>query len=689
MPKDYYENLRLEFFNKIDALKTKNFFEFYKHSPAFFIALNLAYFVLAEEKLISVDKNNNDITSRYKLNMSSELVEHVFEGKLFNQVITEITEKEKKGDNLWFLSALRNSILHGGIEDINLEDMSIKISSTHNLNKLKANIPIDFFSDFIDEFANNRLKNDTVYLIDDLYGFNFQVEISSKKPIKNKEFIKNEIQLLYDKILTTYNEYFQGELPEDENSKDMIQKLLQISAISTRNSKKYDRVVKDIIEEQLTKAIQKHFLDYNLSIRTLPKKATLDYLHYKNTLSYTDYLSQIENFYQNYMENSRIVSDVMNFTDSQDIKKLTPQIVQKRIHEIREKNGENFKYDKILTEILTLDYPCRIDSFSGINHIDMLTAREISRKIYNYKKMDYPAEVIITRIKEHYDTFYKKYNQIFRSKGYISDEDMDVYNKICNTDKISEFYEKFNSDRSKMLVGLLYVFGINMYVINKENNFDNLEEIDDYSFMDNLDIEMYSLVAMKEIENLKSKKISVCKSLKSLIKKHKKYSANPKFPKDKLDDIQCDIDRAKQEINDIDNKLESAKIQKFRNGYMALENNNKRKAAIIRNCLSHNGRIRIIYENNYQGKTSVLLSDYNENNSTAFVKCSIDQLFKFLRHDAFRDSMSNEDTKTINLLKIAENALKGTSTSKADEAKGVEQTELNLENIKEGETKDD
>jgi len=61
-------------------------------------------------------------------------------------------------------------------------------SNTHNLNKLKANIPIDFFSDFIDEFANNRLKNDTVYLIDDLYGFNFQIEISSKKPIKNKEF---------------------------------------------------------------------------------------------------------------------------------------------------------------------------------------------------------------------------------------------------------------------------------------------------------------------------------------------------------------------------------------------------------------------------------------------------------------------------------------------------------------------
>ena len=28
--------------------------------------------------------------------MSSELVDHVFEGKLFDQVITEITEKEKK-----------------------------------------------------------------------------------------------------------------------------------------------------------------------------------------------------------------------------------------------------------------------------------------------------------------------------------------------------------------------------------------------------------------------------------------------------------------------------------------------------------------------------------------------------------------------------------------------------------------
>lgn len=44
---------------------------------------------------------------------------------------------------------------------------------------------------------------------------------------------------------------------------------------------------------------------------------------------------------------------------------------------------------------------------------------------------------------------------------------------------------------------------------------------------------------------------------------------------------------------------------------------------------------------------------------------------------------------TIQPSAAAKNALKGTSATKADEAKGVEQTVLNQENIKEGETKDD
>ena len=44
---------------------------------------------------------------------------------------------------------------------------------------------------------------------------------------------------------------------------------------------------------------------------------------------------------------------------------------------------------------------------------------------------------------------------------------------------------------------------------------------------------------------------------------------------------------------------------------------------------------------------------------------------------------------TIQPSAAAKSALKGTSATKADEAKGVEQTVLNPENIKEGETKDD
>lgn len=54
--------------------------------------------------------------------------------------------------------------------------------------------------------------------------------------------------------------------------------------------------------------------------------------------------------------------------------------------------------------------------------------------------------------------------------------------------------------------------------------------------------------------------------------------------------------------------------------------------------------------------------------------------------DIFR---SQAQDKKITPAAAAKSALKGTSATKADEANGVEQTELNPENIKEGETKDD
>ena len=54
--------------------------------------------------------------------------------------------------------------------------------------------------------------------------------------------------------------------------------------------------------------------------------------------------------------------------------------------------------------------------------------------------------------------------------------------------------------------------------------------------------------------------------------------------------------------------------------------------------------------------------------------------------DIFR---SQAQDKKITPAAAAKSALKGTSATKANEANGVEQTELNPENIKEGETKDD
>lgn len=84
--------------------------------------------------------------------------------------------------------------------------------------------------------------------------------------------------------------------------------------------------------------------------------------------------------------------------------------------------------------------------------------------------------------------------------------------------------------------------------------------------------------------------------------------------------------------------------------------------------------------------TSYHCSRYNSmGNNRGGIKIRDEAIIKLIE-SKFQQIMQRG---TIQPSAVAKSALKGTSATKADEAKGVEQTVLNPENIKEGETKDD
>lgn len=95
---------------------------------------------------------------------------------------------------------------------------------------------------------------------------------------------------------------------------------------------------------------------------------------------------------------------------------------------------------------------------------------------------------------------------------------------------------------------------------------------------------------------------------------------------------------------------------------------------------------QVTVQNEGNSTTSYHCSRYNSmGNNRGGIEIRDEAIIKLIE-SRFQQIMQRG---TIQPSAAAKSALKGTSATKADEAKGVEQTVLNPENIKEGETKDD
>ena len=193
----YYELLSTIITQKINQLDINNPVDFYSESDVFKLSFYLSYFLLAEEKIVSVDKDNKDIATRYILNIDESLANKLVKPgvQLYHGMQCsynpQIIEQELEYSDAWFLSTLRNSLGHSQISDINLENNSINIDNNYQLNKLNAQIPFIWFNNFL---LSNPLAQ--IHL-----GKKFSSDVFDNDHQLIRYLIKNNIKILNKKDL--------------------------------------------------------------------------------------------------------------------------------------------------------------------------------------------------------------------------------------------------------------------------------------------------------------------------------------------------------------------------------------------------------------------------------------------------------------------------------------------------------
>ena len=112
MDKVYYNSARSEILKKLSFLRDRNFVDFFEESLPFTLAINLAYFGLAEDVIITRDNDDINIATRFTRNVSQDDLANLF--PVGHGI--EISKKEQNGNSReWFLSTLRNGIFHNSL----------------------------------------------------------------------------------------------------------------------------------------------------------------------------------------------------------------------------------------------------------------------------------------------------------------------------------------------------------------------------------------------------------------------------------------------------------------------------------------------------------------------------------------------------------------------------------------------
>ena len=705
MDKVYYNSVRAEILKKLSFLRDRNFVDFFEDSLPFSLAINLAYFGLAEDVLISTNTKDPNIATRLTKNVDQNDLANLF--PVGHGI--EISKKEDDGiSREWFIAALRNGMFHNGLH-VDYRNQKIDVVNEGQCNILECTVPFNWFQGFmessivygllLDKFkynlfftqCNGREKkltsNEDIddFIANELIGYTVKFErdenISGDR-IARSDFLEfcNVSTQLFINLFNGHGE--DDELNEIEQIRSSI--INQIGSNSGMSVYEYEKMVfSNTFEIWYKDRFKRRYPNYDLSLekfsnknyssrifrRYKEKKNFLDEKYPNNQRRFiarrlsnitnydkVDYLEKIQNLKFLYDDCLRMVSEDYEFDRNL---KATLRRPKTNSHNI-----ERIFIDRCFKRMRESEIPETYDeqiTVSVLNDMEFVDD-EIHRRCWELNDGyggEHFSEAHFDYIKEglkaEFPDYFKEKSIEFKEEGYLPDyveKQLSSFNKdrLCLMHKAKGILIKNMDD---VIEALLYTLGINTYVMNKETVFREFKD-SDYSFIDGLNINGYSKNSYTKLCETRNRRRNHVKKFNSLnktiagIDSHLMKISDPDLITEKTELRDQNFAKAMDEQNNItecDNIISS--MEEFEYDGVRLASSDKIQCATtIRNCFAHCDRIHVDGRDR-NGEVLLTLTDYDENgNLSGIVKTDLTSMIKFLSHDTFYKEVNKEEVIT-------------------------------------------
>ena len=356
-----------------------------------------------------------------------------------------------------------------------------------------------------------------------------------------------------------------------------------------------------------------------------------------------DYVNAIQYLYSMYMMHKDFVVDDYNLTGF--MRKILKSNRVPNHLEIEEeyarsidtemkKRGLELSYDRQIANDLIRQ---RNTSNSDIH----IRCREICSGYEDYYSDECLLDVM--GLKSEFSDYFKEETLRREERGDYSDQVIDAYDernlyRLCNAKGV------LIQQRDEMLVALLYVLGINTFVVNMDSKYKTKLKDADYSFMDGLKFDGYSTKAAvsdatidSQINNIQKEVDKYEGKIAGIQKKIDKCTGEEKEEKENIQE------GWKEKLKEEKAKLASKKAEKVPRTITKITGSDKlfgtvtnsECATIIRNSFAHTGRI-YVESKEAGGEVNLVLTDYDTNgNLSGVVRTNVSSLIKFFSHPVF------------------------------------------------------
>lgn len=568
---------------KIGFMENYNYNEFMRKDEYFELAMCLAYLTLSKEKIIDKETKNTDRIGRLTKKVEQSEIDKVFTPGFASRMPKIIEAKEN--NNLWILDDIRDSIMHCKF-DIDDEKRILKINNTQPERKLLAEIPYEW----IIAYAKNDILKKRMIDKYSVKGFYYNERIKDVKYFNTKNEIlhnimynaivtgngnKFNVRIVENRIRELFEEYSKEEVtPEDVRiTKPRMYKHLQYfdPFYLTSYIKAKDKVLEKIQEEfpdltikifidnrkkrildKVNKGLLRNYRNYNVLYKTLNESVSM------KGIALLENLSSIISEIGNIKHDSQMTSEE-NYESFNNLFKQYNESDKWSVRTTKEKNL------KTLREIFLTVFGI---STLVINHKDIYT------NYYEYSNSNAVGLITLSKQKteDFCNEFKKLISELLRAEKN-ADENRENQAK-CNKQEVKEklqlkidYYELIAATKKAEINNLVANFESFELAKNEKEKLNDFYE---------------SRVFLNWLQN-----------------KYKEFKALPAKEREPIiKEIKQGIDdRKEKEIN-------------IRYGYVTEP---EEWLIILRNCLSHVGRITI--GRDYFGETQITLNDYENNNT--------------------------------------------------------------------------